>query len=183
MTLDWHFDVPLMLVILSAWMISATTYWGMEGIATELNGHVSPPLHFVWVRSASSIKLHYEICHTVPPCIDVCGARVIYVHSITFGMSHTCIHLRVHKHPISQRICHESIDMAYQFVTKEASKTPNTKINVWATSKQFFADYLLKTPLVGESIHLHEVTLEAVMYKFATLMFPNCRNFMARSKL
>lgn len=110
------------------------------------------------------------------------GSKSFDVHSITFGMSHTCIHLSVHKHPISQRICHESIDMAYQCVTKEASKTPNTKIIVWATSKQFFADYLLKTPLVGERIHLHEVTLEAVMYKFATLMFPNCRNFMARSK-
>jgi hypothetical protein len=35
--------------------------------------------------SASSVKLHYEVCHTIPTCIDVCGARVIYVHSITFG--------------------------------------------------------------------------------------------------
>lgn len=99
-------------------------------------------------------------------------------------MSHTCIHLRVHKHPISQKICHESIDMAYQCIAKEVSKTPNAKnyAIVLATSEQFFADYLLKTPLVGESIHLHEIKLEVVMYKFATLTFPNCSNFMARSK-
>ena len=71
-------------------MTSATTYRGMEGIATKVNGHVSPISILCGFGSASSVKLHYEVCHTIPTCIDVCGAIVIYVHSITFGRLGIC---------------------------------------------------------------------------------------------
>lgn len=51
-------------------------------------------------------------------CIGVCEAGIIYVHSTTLGISCTWIHLGVHKHPVTQGICHESIDIAYKCIAK-----------------------------------------------------------------
>jgi hypothetical protein len=74
--------------------------------------------------------------------------------------------------------------MAYQCVANEVAKTPTAKNSaiVMAASKQFLADYILKSPFPGEKNHLHGASLEVVMDKFSTLASPNCRNFVAGSK-
>jgi hypothetical protein len=51
-----------------------------------------------------------------------------------------------------------------------------------AASKQFLADYLLKSPANVEGHHLVGSSLEVVMDKFSTLASPNCRNFVSGSK-
>ena len=50
------------------------------------------------------------------------------------------------------------------------------------TSKQFSADYLLRSLVFGKSHHLVGLFLEVVMDKFSTLASPNCCNFMSKSK-
>jgi hypothetical protein len=74
--------------------------------------------------------------------------------------------------------------MTYQCVANEVLKTPTTTNSaiVMAASKQFLADYFLRSPTVGEGHHLVGSSLEVVMDKFSTLAFPNCRNFVSGSK-
>lgn len=43
-------------------------------------------------------------------------------------------------------------------------------------SKQFLLNYILKTPLLGEYIHLHGPLLEVVINKFFNLASPNYMN-------
>ena len=81
--------------------------------------------------------------------------------------------------------CRESLDMTYQCVINEVWKTPITKNStiVMATSKQFLANYVLKSPASDEGHYLVGLFLEVVMDKFKTLAFPNCHQFLYRSKL
>jgi hypothetical protein len=74
--------------------------------------------------------------------------------------------------------------MAYQCVTNEVLKTPTAKnlAIVMAASKQFLADYLLKSPVNVEGHHLVGSFLEIIIDKFSTLTSPNCRNFISGSK-
>lgn len=101
-------------------------------------------------------------------------------------MFKACIHLGVHDHLVSNATCCESQDMAYLCVTHEVMKTPTAEKNsaiVMTKSKQFSADYLLRSPTyIGESHHLVGLLLEVVMDKFNTLASPNCCNFMSESK-
>lgn len=103
------------------------------------------------------LKLHRKVCHTTHICIDVCGVQINNVHSTKLGMSCACIYLEVHKHPISQGICHESINMAYQCNAEEVSKTLNakTKKTKNCNKQTILAHYLLKIPIAGENNHLY----------------------------
>ena len=145
----------------------------------------STPLPFVVGNVAptrSTIKC--KVCRSTPVCIALCPARILYIHSASVGMSRACIHLGVHDHHVSHGTCRESLDMAYQCVASEVLKTPtatNSAI-VMAASKQFLADYLLRSPTIGENHHLVGSSLEVVMDKFSTLASPNCRNFVSGSK-
>jgi hypothetical protein len=117
-------------------------------------------------------------------CIVLCHARIIYIHSTSVGMSRVCIHIGVHDHHVANGTCHESLDMTYQCVANEVLKTPTTKNSaiVMAASKQFLADYLLKSPANVEGHHLVGSSLEVIMDKFSTLASPNYRNFVSGSK-
>jgi hypothetical protein len=53
---------------------------------------------------------------------------------------------------------------------------------VLAASKQFLADYLLKSPANVEGHHLVGSSLEVVMNKFSTFASPNYHNFVSGSK-
>ena len=87
----------------------------------------------------------------------------------------------MHDHLVSTGVCHESLDMAFQCVAKEVSKTPTAKNSMIlvVTSKQFLVDYILKSPLPREKNQLHSPSLEMVMDKFSTLAY---KNFMVGSK-
>ena len=111
-------------------------------------------------------------------------ARILHIHSTSTKMSRACIHLGMHDHLVSNGICRESLDMAYQCVANEVLKTPiaiNSAI-VLGVSKQFLANYLLKSPTIGEGHHLVGSSLKVVMDKFSPLTSPNCRNFVSGSK-
>ena len=53
-------------------------------------------------------KLEYKVCHSIPVCMVLCHARIIYVHSISSEMARACIHLGVHDHPLANGTCRES---------------------------------------------------------------------------
>ena len=115
-------------------------------------------------------------------CFVLCSN---HIHSFQSCWNvHDCIHLGVHDHPIANDTCHESLDMSYQCVVNEVLKTPITKSSaiIMAASKQFLANYLLKSPASGESHHLVGSSLDVVMDKFNTLASPTYRNFVSRSK-
>ena len=82
-------------------------------------------------------KVQCKVCHAIPICLDVCYAKIIYMHSQSSNMSRVCIHLGVHNHPVSSEVCRESLDMAYQCVANEVAKTPtaNNSTIVMAASK------------------------------------------------
>jgi hypothetical protein len=85
---------------------------------------------------------------------------------------------------VANGTCRESLDMTYQCVANEVLKTPTIKNStiVIAASKQFLADYLLKSPANVEGHYLVGSSLEVVMDKFNTLASPNCCNFVSGSK-
>ena len=91
------------------------------------------------------------------------------MHSTSVGMSMTCGHL-------ANDTCHEALGMAYKCVANEVLKTPTSTNSaiVMATSKQFLADYLLKSLASGKNHHLVGSYLEVVMDKFNILASPNC---------
>jgi hypothetical protein len=76
------------------------------------------------------------------------------------------------------------VDLVYQCVASKVCKTSNAKNSaiVMATSRNFFSDYTLKTPTLGEKHHIQGISLKNVMDKFATLSSPNCRNFVASAR-
>ena len=89
-----------------------------------------------WIESYSifcrrccpkELRLECKICHTTLVCIALYHALIIYVHSIFPKMFRICIHLGVHKHPMSNYICCESLDMAFQCVANVVMKTPIAK--------------------------------------------------------
>ena len=117
-------------------------------------------------------------------CIALCHARILYVHSTSTEMSRACIYFCMHDHIVSNGICRDLLDMAYQCVANEVLKTTtatNSTI-ILGASKQLLADYLRKSPTIGEGHHLVGSSLEVVMDKYSTLASPNCCNFVFGSK-
>jgi enoyl-[acyl-carrier-protein] reductase (NADH) len=114
----------------------------------------------------------------------LCHTRITYIHSTYVGMSRVCIHLGVHDHHVSNGTYRESLDMTYQCVANEVLKTPTAKNSaiVMAVSKQFLADYLLKSFANVKGHHLVGSSLEVVMDKFNILASSSCYNFVSRSK-
>ena len=145
----------------------------------------STPLPFVVGNippTRSSIEC--KVCHSTLVCIALYHARIIYIHSTSVGMLKACIHLGVHDHPVEKNPCRNSLDMTYQCVTNEILKIPTAKklAIVMVASKQFLANYLLKSPASGENHRLVGSSLEVVMDKFNTFASQNCRNLISRSK-
>ena len=88
----------------------------------------------------------------------------------------TCSHLGIDDHPMANDTCREALDMTYESIANEVLKTPTSKNSaiVMAASKQFLADYLLKSPASGGKHHLVGSFPEVVMDKFSILASPNC---------
>ena len=72
-------------------------------------------------------KVPCKVCDVASICLDVCYAKIIYVHLQSSNTSCVCIHLGVHNHLVSSGVCCESLDMAYQCVAIEVAKTPTAK--------------------------------------------------------
>lgn len=91
------------------------------------------------------------------------------------------MHLGIHDHHVSNGTCCESLDFAYQCVGSDVMKIPTAQNStiVMTASKQFLANYLLKSPSHGEGHHLKGASLEIVLDKFTTLA---SSNFMFGSK-
>ena len=150
---------------------------------TERIGSILLPFVVGVVSPIRSI-IEYKICRSTFVCITLCHVRIIYIHSTSIGISKACICLGLHEHHVANGICRDSWDMAYHWVTNEVLKTPTAKNSaiVMATNKQFLANYLLKSLDSGKNHHLVGSSLELVMEKFNTLIYPNYHNFVSRSK-
>jgi hypothetical protein len=91
-----------------------------------------------------------------------------------------CIHLGEHKHPVADGICRETINLVYQCVAKEVSRTPNATNSaiMIGASRVFLENFLFKSPTPGEK----RPSLESVMDKYEALASPNCRNYIVGAK-
>lgn len=141
--------------------------------------HLSP--YYVGSNPPKKLKLQCKVCYTIPICIDVCGATIIYVHSTTPGMSCACINLRVHKHLVPRGICCEPINNGlYVFCKRGEQNIQCIKLCYRNGNEPTILSGLLVINIwCGDKYHLHKVSLEVVMDKFFTLASPNCRNFVA----
>lgn len=125
----------------------------MQVSVTTLNVSYQLVPHSLWMLlPLKSSRLEYKVCCSTPVCIALCHVRIIYVHSTSFEMSRTCIYLGMHDQFLSNGTCHESLDIAHQCVANEVINTPIAKnfAIIMAASKQFIADYLLKSLSNGE---------------------------------
>ena len=128
------------------WSNQNNIEWNGSTLLLFVMGNVLP------TRSTIECK----ICHSTHICIALCHARIIYIHSTSVGISKTCTYLGVHDHPLANDTCREALDMTYQCVINEVLKAPTSKNSAifLATSKQFLADYLLKSLASGKNHHL-----------------------------
>ena len=113
------------------------------------------------------VYYHILMIIFVHVCIVLCHARILYIHSTSIEMLRACFHLGTHDHPISNGICRESLDMAYQCLANNVLKTP-TAIN--------------SAIVLGKGHHLIGSSLEVVMDKFSIFASPNFCNFVSGSK-
>ena len=99
-------------------------------------------------------------------------------------MSTIYSNLGINYHPLANDTCHEALDMTYECVANEVLKTRTSKNSaiVMATSKQFLADYLLKSPASGENHHLVGSFLEMVIDKSSTLVSPNWSTWLSSTR-
>ena len=68
-----------------------------------------------------------KVCHSIPVCLVVCFAYIVYVHSTHVGMTRAWIHLGLHKHDVSNGKCSDTLDIVYRYVVSEVVKTPTAK--------------------------------------------------------
>ena len=181
MNLVWQSRRSHALAISNALIILVRTYRKMVEYATIPSGLAA------FVVGLGPPKLPSVLCmgcHSPPICLDVCHAKILYIHFASLEMSCACIHLGVHNHPMFIGVCRESLDMAFLCVANEVSKTSIIKNStiVMAASKQFMFDYILKSPLHRELNHRHGASLEVVTDRFSTLAYPNYMKFMVGSK-
>lgn len=121
-----------------------------------------------------------KVCLTPPSCLAICDAQLYHVTSANPAMHRAFVHLGHHNHPVAEGVCRDSLDLTYEFLASEVSRTPkatNSAIQM-AASKNFLADFLFKTPTPGEK----QPSLESVMDRFAPLASPNCRNIVSASR-
>jgi hypothetical protein len=134
---------------------------------------ITPSPFFVGSSLLAESALHCKVCYSTPICLVLCDVVIYYVHC-NQDMTHACIHLGHHEHPLANGVYRKSADLVYQCFASEVYKTPTAKnfAVVIAASKHFFFDYLLKTQLLERSI----------MDKFSTLSSPNYRNFVEEAR-
>jgi hypothetical protein len=97
-------------------------------------GHLPPP----------DPTLVCKVCKVAPICVNFYPGRIYYVLG-KGDMSRACIHLGMHKHPVSYGICRETLDTISTLIAQEVSKTPTAKNSAiaMAASKEFFDKYLI----------------------------------------
>ena len=71
--------------------------------------------------------LAYKVCHTPPVCLALYDARIYYVFSSNSDLTRVAIHTGHHVHPVSDGVCLDSLDLMYDCVAQEVTKTPNAK--------------------------------------------------------
>ena len=76
----------------------------------------------------------------------------MYIHSTSLDMSRARILLGVHNHLMFTKVHRGSLDMAFQCVANEVSKTSTAKnlATIMVVSKKFIIDYILNPLLRGE---------------------------------
>ena len=118
-------------------------------------------LIFVGNVAIEKSRLECKIWHSTLVCILLYHERIIYIHFTSPKISKVCIHLGIHKHLMSNGTCSESLDKFYQCAAYEVIKPSTTKNYVVgiATSKQFLANYLLKSPSNSKRHHLASSSL------------------------
>ncbi len=122
-----------------------------------------------------------KLCSTPPVCLSECNAIAYYVAGSRYiDMDRAFIHLGTHDHPVGDGVDRESMDLVYQCVASQVSKTPKATISSiqMEASKDFLSDFLFKSPEPGEK----NPSLTSVMDSFAPLASPNCRNLVAGSR-
>ena len=95
--------------------------------------------HVLLLTAQRSLLIAHKIA-SLPICIALCHARIIYVHSTSSEMARACIHLGVHDHPVSNGTCHESLDIAYQCVANEVTKAHTAKNSAIVMAVKVMAD-------------------------------------------
>ena len=121
-----------------------------------------------------------KVCLNPPSCLALCHAKLYHVTSTNPDLQRAFIHLGHHGHPVAEGVCQDFVDLTYEYLASEVSKTPratNSAIQM-AASKNFLAEFLFKTPTPREKVQ----SLESVMDRFAPLASSNCRNIVSASR-
>jgi hypothetical protein len=117
-----------------------------------------------------------KICRIPPICITTCGARIYYV-SKSANMTRTCVHLRLHEHPVKVGKDQEIKKRTRKLIEEQVERTPkatNSAI-VMEASKELM-DELLIDP---EEAPVRKYDLEElvpVFEKYKYMSSPSIKN-------
>jgi hypothetical protein len=85
-----------------------------------------------------------KICKVPPICIAACAARIYYVSGAT-NMTHACLHLGVHKHPMKVGEDQEIKERTRKLIEEQVERTPKTTNSaiVMEASKELVGELLI----------------------------------------
>jgi hypothetical protein len=71
-----------------------------------------------------------KFCHAPPLCVASCNGRIYYVVYRLQSISRAVIHLGLHKHPMVDGKCRESMDEIRRSIVKGVDLTPYAKTSM-----------------------------------------------------
>ena len=117
-----------------------------------------------------------KICKVPPICIATCAARIYYVYGDA-NMTHVCLHLGIHDHPVKVGKDQEIKEKTRELIQEQVEKTPkgtNSAI-VMEASKELVGELLIHPDGVPvRKYDLEELVL--VLKKCKYMSSPNIKN-------
>jgi hypothetical protein len=92
----------------------------------KLNGIGLPQRPFKWDAPLLKLPPLYTRFISPPPLVAACGARIYYVFGKDF-MTHACIHLGVHEHPMKDGEYQDFKERNRTFIGEQVKKTSLVK--------------------------------------------------------
>jgi hypothetical protein len=141
----------------------------------EWNGFTPTPF-VVGVPTPDGSTLVYKIFKIPPICIATCGAWIYYVFG-SADMTHACVHLRLHEHPMKAGENQEFKERTRAFIGKQVEKTPmaNYFAIVMEATKELVDGFLLDPE--GAPARKYDLEeLVPVLDKYKYMSSPSIKN-------
>jgi hypothetical protein len=104
----------------------------------------------------SNSTVIFRTCRRSSTCLNLCNSQIYYVLG-SEDLSHACIHLGVHSHPVAHGQCRESLEAINRLIAHEVAKVPSTMFLHSPISLKFGMFLLVPTLPILKSLSLKKL--------------------------